>query len=158
MAEVRVRLPLGAPSIVDCGLWIADCGLPEIRNQQSEIPRCGGACVGTGRRLLSVTSQVRFQPPQLAATKETEVIRLDEEPVLKTGGGTDRVWVRVGYRRAAWVASADRRHDTRPWCNWQHDWLQPSWSGFKSLGACLVFVRGPWSVVRGHESLVIGGT
>ena len=26
---------------------------------------CGGACVGTGRRLLSVTSQVRFLPPQL---------------------------------------------------------------------------------------------
>jgi hypothetical protein len=35
------------------------------------------------------------------------------------------------------TASADRRHSTRPWCNWQHDWLQPSWSGFKSLGACL---------------------
>ena len=26
--------------------------------------RCGGACVGTGGRLLSVTSQVRFLPPQ----------------------------------------------------------------------------------------------
>lgn len=26
---------------------------------------------------------------------------------------------------------------TRPWCNWQHDWFQPSWSGFESLGACL---------------------
>ncbi len=25
---------------------------------------CGGACVGTGRRLLSVTPQVRFLPPQ----------------------------------------------------------------------------------------------
>ena len=24
-----------------------------------------------------------------------------------------------------------------PWCNWQHGWFQPSWSGFKSLGTCL---------------------
>ena len=48
-----------------------------------------------GRDALNVLMLVRFQPPQLAATKETEVIRLDEEPVLKTGGGTDRLWVRV---------------------------------------------------------------
>ena len=25
----------------------------------------------------------------------------------------------------------------RPWCNRQHGWFQPSWSGFESLGACL---------------------
>ncbi len=30
---------------------------------------CGGARVGTGGRLLSVTSQVRFLPPQLCDTE-----------------------------------------------------------------------------------------
>lgn len=57
---------------------------------------CGGARVGTGGRLLSAKTQVRFLPPQLAKVENLsrsrtslhmEVIRPDEEPVLKTGGG-----------------------------------------------------------------------
>ena len=41
-----------------------------------------------GRDALNVLMLVRFQPPQLGSTNETEVIRPDEEPVLKTGRGT----------------------------------------------------------------------
>jgi hypothetical protein len=47
---------------------------------------CGGARAGTGRRLLTVLTQVRFLPPQL-----TEVIRLDEEPASKAGAGKSSV-------------------------------------------------------------------
>ena len=43
---------------------------------------CGGARAGTSRRLLTAQTQVRFLSPQLE-----EVIRPDEEPVLKTGSG-----------------------------------------------------------------------
>ena len=57
-----------------------------------------------------------------------EGIRPDEEPVLKTGGGVSRLGVRVPRLPL---------RNMRPWCNWQHDWFQPSWSGFESLGACL---------------------
>jgi len=35
-----------------------------IRNLKSST-HCGGACVGTGGRLLTAASQVRFLPPQL---------------------------------------------------------------------------------------------
>ena len=86
MAEVWVQLPLGA---LVFGVWES----LEIRvlrehenvgsNPTAPTERCGGACVGTGWRLLTVVTQVRFLPPQLKC--ETEVIRLDEEPVSKTG-------------------------------------------------------------------------
>ena len=94
---------------------------------------------------------VRFQPPELfrgvrripqpglirrvrTATQarpqyeEVEGIRPDEEPVSKTGGGMVRLGVRVPRLPLNRV---------RPWCNWQHDWFQPGWSGFESLGTCL---------------------
>ena len=68
MAEVRVRLPLGALNKQDVG----KPGIPRAsgaRDRRFKSGRpdcdCGGVCVGTGRRLLSVTSQVRFLPPQL---------------------------------------------------------------------------------------------
>ncbi len=67
MAEVRVRLPLGAFQMQDVG----KPGIPRAsgardRGFKSRRPDfdCGGACVGTGGRLLSVMSQVRFLPPQ----------------------------------------------------------------------------------------------
>ena len=70
MAEVRVRLPLGALTKKQ------DVGKPGIprapgardRGFKSRRPDlyCGGACAGTGGRLLSVTTQVRFLPPQLS--------------------------------------------------------------------------------------------
>jgi hypothetical protein len=44
-----------------------------------------------GRGALNAAMLVRFQPPQL---EKTEVIRLDEEPVSKTGAVTP-LWVRV---------------------------------------------------------------
>ena len=96
MAKVRVRLPLGAsrsperigPSAVVTrrrpghGSFRArrqDVGKPGIprasgareRGFNSRRPDfdCGGACVGTGRRLLSVTTQVRFLPPQPLSTE-----------------------------------------------------------------------------------------
>lgn len=54
MAEVWVRLPLDAFSKSKCK---SKChALNEIY--------CGGARVGTGGRLLTVLSQVRFLPPQ----------------------------------------------------------------------------------------------
>ena len=69
MAEVRVQLPLGALNRQDVG----KPGIPRAsgardRGFNSRRPDfdCGGACVGTGGRLLSVTSQVRFLPPQLS--------------------------------------------------------------------------------------------
>jgi hypothetical protein len=68
MAEVRVRLPLGAFANQDVG----KPGIPRAsgaRDRGSESRRpdfhCGGACAGTGGRLLNVTTQVRFLPPQL---------------------------------------------------------------------------------------------
>ena len=67
MQESRVQLPLGALDRQDVG----KPGIPRAsgareRGFKSRRPDfdCGGACVGTGGRLLSVTSQVRFLPPQ----------------------------------------------------------------------------------------------
>ena len=72
MAEVWVQLPLGAFVEQDVG----KPGTPRAsgaRDRRFKSGRpdfdCGGACVGTGRRLLSVTSQVRFLPPQLCVTE-----------------------------------------------------------------------------------------
>jgi hypothetical protein len=100
-AEVRVRFSPGAPFKAAVGrrpssgendnaLLPASCPLPTAASS------CGGARVGTGGRLLSAKTQVRFLPPQLEKVENlsrtrtslfTEVIRPDEEPVLKTGGG-----------------------------------------------------------------------
>jgi hypothetical protein len=51
MADVRVRLPLGASA--------------------AKYFPCGGARAGTGRRLLSASSQVRFLSPQLTLVSRT---------------------------------------------------------------------------------------
>ena len=71
-AEVRVQLPLGALNEQDVG----KPGIPRVsgardRGFNSHRPDfdCGGACVGTGGRLLSVTTQVRFLPPQPCDTE-----------------------------------------------------------------------------------------
>jgi hypothetical protein len=93
MAKVRVRLPLGAlqsPERINFGGGLhhghdscrtrrQDVGKPGIprasgardRGFNSRRPDldCGGACVGTGGRLLSVTTQVRFLPPQPCDTE-----------------------------------------------------------------------------------------
>ena len=74
MAEVRVRLPLGALDEQDVG----KPGIPpgtvrsmvagaQDRRFKSGRPDfdCGGTRVGTGRRLLIALTQVRFLPPQL---------------------------------------------------------------------------------------------
>ena len=72
MAEVRVRLPLGALNRQDVG----KPGIPRAsgardRGSKSRRPDsdCGGTRVGTGRRLLIAPTQVRFLPPQLAIRK-----------------------------------------------------------------------------------------
>ncbi len=70
--------------------------LPASCPQHLPPALCGWCPCGTGGRLLSAKTQVRFLPPQLKKSKNlshrkrslfTEVIRPDEEPVLKTGGG-----------------------------------------------------------------------
>jgi hypothetical protein len=68
MAEVRVRLPLGA---LRFGVWesLAIPPAPEAGDRWFKSncadSHCGGARVGTGRRLLSAPAQVRFLSPQL---------------------------------------------------------------------------------------------
>ena len=86
MADVRVQLPLGA---FEEGRGRKEVGkssnvpippstflLNQLLVQSRQIGflmigsedyllLCGGSCVGTGRRLLPVESQVRFLPPQL---------------------------------------------------------------------------------------------
>ena len=128
MAEVRVRLPLGALHKQDVG----KPGIPRAsgaRDRRFKSGRpdcdCGGACVGTGRRLLSVTSQVRFLPPQLygrasqlamaAAPKAVELHSLEGSTPSPSacmcpwpiGSGTS-----LGHRRAAlvgWTGGFDPR-------------------------------------------------
>ena len=67
MAEVRVRLPLGALMKAYRKVWKSACFGSRRSSVQIRLRLlpCGGACVGTGGRLLSVFSQVRFLPPQL---------------------------------------------------------------------------------------------
>ena len=68
MAEVRVQLPLGALNEQDVGKpSIPRASGARDRGFKSRRPDfdCGGARAGTGGHLLSVTSQVRFLPPQL---------------------------------------------------------------------------------------------
>ena len=66
MAEVRVQLPLGAFDAGRRKAWYSACFGSTRGGFKSRRPdfHCGGACVGTGGCLLSVTSQVRFLPPQ----------------------------------------------------------------------------------------------
>lgn len=67
MSEVRVRLPLGALISVWESLEIRLVRDQEIvgSNPTTLTLRCGGACAGTSRRLLTALSQVRFLSPQL---------------------------------------------------------------------------------------------
>ena len=72
MAKVRVQLPLGALDEQDVG----KPGIPRVsgaRDRRFKSGRpdldCGGTCVGTGRRLLTAPTLVRFQPPQLRDTE-----------------------------------------------------------------------------------------
>ena len=69
MADVRVRLPLGALMIQDVG----KSGIPPAlgagdrwfeSSRPDLITRCGGFRVGTDVRLLTAPTQVRFLPPQ----------------------------------------------------------------------------------------------
>ena len=67
MAEVRVQLPLGALDEQDVG----KPGIPRAsgaRDRWFKSGRpdfdCGGTRAGTGRRLLTAPTQVRFLPPQ----------------------------------------------------------------------------------------------
>ena len=83
-----------------------------------------------GRDALNVLMLVRFQPPQLSSTSETEVIRLDEELVLKTGRGSAVVG-------SSPTASADRRHNTRPWCNGSTAGSNPVGQGSSPWGRAL---------------------
>ena len=95
-----------------------------------------------GRDALNVLMLVRFQPPQLSPTKGTEVIRLDEELVLKTGRGSAVVG-------SSPTASADRRHNTRPWCNGSTTGSNPVGQGSSPWGRALgepsrrVWAHGP---------------
>ena len=97
---------------------------------------CGGARVGTGGRLLSAKTQVRFLPPQLAKVENLsrsrtslhmEVIRPDEEPVLKTGGGFESL---VG---SSPTASARCVYFAVPWSSGDDSWPTPRQQGFDSL-------------------------
>ncbi len=91
--------------------------------------RCG-VVLTVGRDALNVLMLVRFQPPQLSSTNETEVIRLDEELVLKTGRGSAVVG-------SSPTASADRRHNTRPWCNGSTTGSNPVGQGSSPWGRAL---------------------
>ena len=85
-AEVRVQLPLGAfsfawtvrrenegPSAVNDYQRVGKHGNPRasgarerrFKSDHADLNHCGGVRAGTGRRLLIVTTQVRFLSPQL---------------------------------------------------------------------------------------------
>ena len=105
---------------------------------QQKKPMRGRSTVG--RDALNVLMLVRFQPPQLGSTDEMEVIRLDEEPVLKTGRGS----AVVGSSPTASACS------TRPWCNGSTTGPNPVSQGSSPWGRALVlsFVRGHWSFAK----------
>ena len=70
MADVRVRFPLGALNLrVWESLVLARASGARDRWFKSSHPDllndCGGTRAGTGRRLLTALTQVRFLPPQL---------------------------------------------------------------------------------------------
>ena len=77
MADVRVRLPLGAFVESACRkVWESAC-FGSRRSSVQIRPRrldCGGARVGTGERLLTAPSQVRFLPPQLCGERKGKPI------------------------------------------------------------------------------------
>lgn len=136
MAEVRVRLPLGALDSGRGKVWPVSnrTGLVlrghEIVGSNPAIlteleTHCGGARVGTGGRLLTASTQVRFLPPQL-----TEVIRLDEEPAPKAGAGDSSV---VGSSPTASASG----NNTCPWPSGKGSRF-PTWrGGFDSRRALL---------------------
>jgi hypothetical protein len=81
----------------DLALW---CSRPGCRSRRdactTSLSRqpllCGGARVGTGGRLLSVTTQVRFLPPQLVLNRKVKPIgdgsRLESGRAMSLGGST----------------------------------------------------------------------
>ena len=80
MAEARVQLPLGALTTQRVGKLgnprtTASRRCPRAHEIVGSNPttltqrHCGGSCAGTGRRLLTVVTQVRFLPPQLQQTE-----------------------------------------------------------------------------------------
>ena len=86
MADVRVRLPLGT----SIGVW-ESLALRLVRDQESAgsnpaaPTRCddsGGARAGTGARLLTGGTQVRFLPPELGNGRASQVAMA---PVSRTG-------------------------------------------------------------------------
>ena len=87
-----------------------------------------------GRDDLNVLMLVRFQPPQLGLRNGTEVIRLDEEPVLKTGRGSAVVG-------SSPTASA---YSTRPWCNGSTTGSNPVSQG-----------SSPWGRALGESSPIV---
>jgi hypothetical protein len=102
---------------------------------QQRKPMRGRSTVG--RDALNVLMLVRFQPPQLGSTDETEVIRLDEEPVLKTGRGS----AVVGSSPTASACN------TRPWCNGSTTGSNPVSQGSSPWGRAL---GEPSPFVRAH--------
>jgi hypothetical protein len=95
---------------------------------------CGGVRAGTGRRLLTVPTQVRFLPPQLCEFgNHTEVIRLDEEPVSKTGAGHTV----VGSSPTASAFVNDFLNNMCLWPSGKGAGLPTRTGGFDSRGALL---------------------
>jgi hypothetical protein len=131
MAEVRVRLPLGALHQQDVG----KPGIPRAsgaRDRRFKSGRpdcdCGGACVGTGRRLLSVTSQVRFLPPQLyGRASQLAMGRPESGRAMSLEGSTPSLsactcpWpIGRGTRLPTWTGGFDSRRAlwfVRGWAN-----------------------------------------
>ena len=109
MAEVRVRLPLGALDHQDVG----KSGIPRVsgtrdRGSKSHRPDfdCGGTRAGTGRRLLIALTQVRFLPPQLVIRKVKPIgdgNRLESGRAMSLGGSTPSPSALCAFGRAAEV-------------------------------------------------------
>ena len=86
MADVRVRLPLGLRS----GVW-ESLAIRLVRDQEgagsnpaapTRLDDSGGARAGTGTRLLSERTQVRFLPPELRSGRASQPAMA---PVSRTG-------------------------------------------------------------------------
>lgn len=105
MAEVRVRLPLGALR------RRGDKEPGKLRLLVSPAPSlslsdCGGARAGTGRRLLTVLTQVRFLPPQLVESPELRA----ECP--ESGLSASQLWTldpQLSRKSSGWMRSLPRK-------------------------------------------------
>ena len=90
-----------------------------------------------GRRLLTAGTQVRFLPPQLRKCgNQLEVIRLDEEPVSKTGAGHTV----VGSSPTASALVNDVQNNMCLWPSGKGAGLPTRTGGFDSRGALLKWV------------------